>query len=307
MGSTGWYETAYRGYDAALGRFMQVDPLALADYQVSPYVYAGNNPIVFNDPDGLLKRSIAEIVYEANHPASMGYQTFDEAFVYQVWALAEAGARVVNTFQEASGYYEHRVYTDKWGNIVVNDIFHKFFDGSNSNSNVPESSYEQTGAQEIYRDLKKYSGYALSLALPLKQAFERASKYPGTPAPWARTLVMYEKTALGAKIKIPLFEMNALKAGRLAKVAKVGGTVLGLASSAIAVTDMVQNGVTTSNALDLAMGGLAVSGVGTSIAGTYFLLNAASVIFTGKDLGQHIDAASQNLTGKSVTDYINGR
>ena len=59
-GSTGWYETAFRGYDGTLGRFMQQDPLAAAEYWKSPFAYAGNNPIMFNDPTGLLKATYEE-------------------------------------------------------------------------------------------------------------------------------------------------------------------------------------------------------------------------------------------------------
>ncbi len=60
--STGWYETTFRGYDAALGRFMQVDPLASMEHWKSPFAYAGNNPIIFNDPMGLLKATQAEFL-----------------------------------------------------------------------------------------------------------------------------------------------------------------------------------------------------------------------------------------------------
>jgi RHS repeat-associated protein len=51
--TSGWYETAFRGYDAALGRFMQVDPLASQTHFMSAYQYANGNPILFNDPLGL--------------------------------------------------------------------------------------------------------------------------------------------------------------------------------------------------------------------------------------------------------------
>ncbi len=50
--TTGLYETAFRGYDAALGRFMQVDPLATKFASYSAYHYAGNNPVMLNDPTG---------------------------------------------------------------------------------------------------------------------------------------------------------------------------------------------------------------------------------------------------------------
>jgi RHS repeat-associated protein len=47
------YGTAFRGYDPALGRFMQIDPLADYFSSHTPYNYAYNNPIYFNDPMGL--------------------------------------------------------------------------------------------------------------------------------------------------------------------------------------------------------------------------------------------------------------
>jgi len=52
--TSGLYDLPYRNYDAVLGRFHQVDPLSHMDASTSPFAYAGNNPIVFNDPSGLL-------------------------------------------------------------------------------------------------------------------------------------------------------------------------------------------------------------------------------------------------------------
>jgi len=53
--------------------------------------------------------------------------------------------------------------------------------------------------------------------------------------------------------------------------------------------DIQKNGVTTSNALDLTMSKLAVSGFGSGIYTSYFLINFGSQLITGKDIGQHID------------------
>ncbi len=47
------YETPFRSYDAQLGRFWQVEPLADIYVGVSMYQFAYNNPISFNDPTGL--------------------------------------------------------------------------------------------------------------------------------------------------------------------------------------------------------------------------------------------------------------
>lgn len=49
----GWYETPYRGYDAQLGRFMQIDPLADLFPDWTPYQFAYNDPIFWSDPMGL--------------------------------------------------------------------------------------------------------------------------------------------------------------------------------------------------------------------------------------------------------------
>jgi RHS repeat-associated protein len=45
-------QTFYRNYDPALGRFVGIDPMAEATESLSPYHYAGNNPVMFNDPMG---------------------------------------------------------------------------------------------------------------------------------------------------------------------------------------------------------------------------------------------------------------
>ncbi len=69
----GWYETFFRGYDPAIGRFLQVDPLSVSEQ--ATYQYAGNNPVLFNDPWGLNQNSGGEekgnkpphVEYDKNH------------------------------------------------------------------------------------------------------------------------------------------------------------------------------------------------------------------------------------------------
>ncbi len=47
------YETPFRSYDAQLGRFWQVEPLADEFHSISMFQFAFNNPISANDPSGL--------------------------------------------------------------------------------------------------------------------------------------------------------------------------------------------------------------------------------------------------------------
>jgi hypothetical protein len=55
-----WYDFNARTHLQQLGRFAQIDPLTEKSRRYSPYVFGNNNPVRFNDPDGMFSTDVTK-------------------------------------------------------------------------------------------------------------------------------------------------------------------------------------------------------------------------------------------------------
>jgi RHS repeat-associated protein len=97
---TGWDYRLARLYDADVGRFLGVDPLAGERSWLNPYNYVQNNPIMRVDPDGVLDGDYFD--KEGNH---LGNDGIDDGKVYVV----DGGSKFSESdFQKGGKYHNNQ-------------------------------------------------------------------------------------------------------------------------------------------------------------------------------------------------------
>lgn len=108
----GMYETAFRGYDAQIGRFTQVDLMADSYADWSPYCFAFDDPVFWNDPLGLEPNDYGGR-YTQDGSGNWVYTPFgssEEAFLYgaqyaSTWNMWGSFNGMAGSFDEAWSRY----------------------------------------------------------------------------------------------------------------------------------------------------------------------------------------------------------
>jgi RHS repeat-associated protein len=136
-----YYQTLNRNYDAALGRFIAVDPMAEATESMSVYQYANNNPVMMNDPEGNYAQSLyysfmsnpqaaeASPFSDPNFTAKMRY-AFKWRGTDNMWNLDGGGNWLTNDVNGSGG---------SGGDSGATKLYDA--DGSGLTNNVEEAMY----------------------------------------------------------------------------------------------------------------------------------------------------------------------
>lgn len=96
-----WQQTFYRNYDATIGRFLAVDPMAEASDEMTVYQYAGNNPIMMNDPMG-------DLQMYGGRQKIQNYSNGSDPGFYDSWQAEDSGWAYAQRFFVENGFGDFR-------------------------------------------------------------------------------------------------------------------------------------------------------------------------------------------------------
>lgn len=323
------YGTAYRGYDPQTGRFTAIDPEP-AD-MLSPYSYAINNPVYFEDPLGAKAESLGEFLYDALY--NKGSSTYQNGGSWSADGSSDDGSG--DPMGNGSDYGSQAdafmsgaedIESSGGGGIGFYAAARYNFYANGGTGAIPDYGIFRA---DYFRQLQQVTVTAndpMSWAAARANIYEQVQRALNSITAMNTTENVLDASGLtwdatrygtmGAQRLGNAFggtsnaiqdigKLQLTKIGRFGMTAEVAGKALGAAGLLVTGYDMTENGINWSNGTDMVMGGAAfIPGVGWVISGTYFISNIAVEHYTGQSIGDLMGEGYPSVNWNNAATYL---
>lgn len=248
------YTTEFRQYDPRLGRWLTSDPLCFYFESESPYSAFSNSPIYFTDPTGLAPEGGDDpekitVDYDKNKPYTSDYLPASAKDKQIIELNTGNGTNIIATFSSDQGKWLTQVQhkNSATGEVELSEGIYQagtatetMEEVSNKAHKIPEGAAAPKTTEtsdvlvsERVDEAVDKAGKAVGTTDLLNQGVEAAAK--STEAELKKKIKFVSKVkSIPQKVKskfIASVGKAANKFGKLAKIANIGGKILGIGSA----------------------------------------------------------------------------
>ena len=166
-----WMDYGARHYDASLGRFMTMDPMAEKYYSISPYAYCNNNPMRYVDPTGMFFGDSLIPTFERREYGSNLFQNIGTFLHNTAATITNAPIDLVNTLvSEAQFIGENGIGAyigegvNAVGDAVSNEVSYRM------NTSLSQQASDLVTEIKDPQTWENVTATALLAAIPIKGA-----------------------------------------------------------------------------------------------------------------------------------------